>query len=118
MTEVQNAIIESVIGWMVEKKAEDVKFFDVRDKTDYTDNIIVATGSNELHIKAIATNVLDKAKESGLRILGKEGMNNANWVLLDFGDIIVHITVAESRENYKLDNLFQEIQQKRIETEE
>ncbi len=118
MTEVQNAIIESLIGWMVEKKAEDVKFFDVREKTDYTDNVVLATGSNELHLKAIATNVLEKAKESGMRILGKEGMNNANWILLDFGDIIVHITLAESRENYKLDKLFQEIQQKRTEIEE
>jgi ribosome-associated protein len=118
MTEIQNSNIENAIGWMLEKKADDVKFFDVRNKTDYTDYVIVATGTNELHIRAIANHVLEKAKENNMLLVGKEGFTSASWVLLDFGDIVVHITLPEARELYKLDTLFEEIQQKRIETEQ
>ncbi|MDP8231715.1 MAG: ribosome silencing factor [Candidatus Zophobacter franzmannii] len=114
MKDIQNSDIEKIIGWMIEKKADDVKYFDVRNKTDYTDYIILATGANELHLKAIALNVLEKAKKEDIQVLGKEGMNNAGWILIDMGYIIAHIALPDTREHYKFDQLFDEIQKKRI----
>jgi len=98
--------VEKMIGWALDKKAEDVVHIDVEGKTEFTDSIIICHGTADLHVRAIAQYIIDQAKENKIRLLGAEGMDNSTWILLDFGDIIVHIFNAETRDYYKLEDLY------------
>jgi len=98
--------VKKIIEWASDKKSEDLIHIDVKGKTDFTDSIIICHGSAELHIKAIADNIIQKAKENNIQLLSVEGMENATWVLLDFADIIVHIFSEEKRNYYKLEDLY------------
>jgi len=98
--------VEKMIGWALEKKAENVLHIDVEGKTDFTDSIIICHGSAELHVKAIAENIKAKAREEKIQLLSSEGMGNSTWILLDFIDIIVHIFNEETRALYKIEDLY------------
>jgi len=99
--------VKKITEWLEEKKAEMIKVYDVRSKSDYTDMIMVCEGSGYLHNKAIAQNVLDKAKEESIYVLGKEGMDNGIWILIDMITIVVHVFDHETREYYDLDELWE-----------
>ncbi|MCK5051245.1 MAG: ribosome silencing factor, partial [Candidatus Cloacimonetes bacterium] len=79
---------------------------DVTGETDFTDHLIICSGTADLHNKAIAENIIQKAKEKGIEILSTEGKNSSTWILIDFGDIIVHIFSQDKREYYKLEDLY------------
>ena len=98
--------VEKLIGWAMEKKAENVVHIDVEGKTDFTDSIIICEGSADLHIRAIADHIRNKAREDNIQLLSAEGMENATWVLLDFIDIIVHIFNEETRARYKIEDIY------------
>jgi ribosome-associated protein len=98
--------VEKIIGWALEKKAENVIHIDVEGKTDFTDSIIICHGTAELHIRAIADHIKQKAHEDKIQLLAVEGMENASWVLLDFIDIIVHVFNEETRSLYKIEDLY------------
>ncbi|OQY39422.1 MAG: ribosome silencing factor [Candidatus Cloacimonetes bacterium 4572_65] len=104
-------LVEHLLEWAVEKKADNVKFYDLTGKTSYTDFIIIAEGGSDLHIRSIADNIVRKCKDNGIHINNKEGFKSSSWVLLDFVDVIVHVMTTETREFYKLDSLFTNIQQ-------
>ena len=87
-------------------KAEDITLIDVKDKTTVTDWIIVATGSSSRHVKSIANSVIVAAKESGKPPLGSEGEDDGEWVLVDLGDVIVHVMQRQVREFYDLESLW------------
>ncbi len=87
-------------------KAEDVIELDVRDKTSVADYLFIASGSSSRHVKSIASNVVADAKHSGLQPLGVEGEQEAEWVLVDLGDIIVHVMQPQVREFYDLESLW------------
>jgi len=99
-------IVKNIINWAKEKKAEEIKYYDVKGKTSYTDSIIVCHGTSSLHIKAIAENIIQKAKESHFELISIEGLEYASWILLDFVDIIVHIFNEETRKYYQLEELW------------
>jgi ribosome-associated protein len=88
-------------------KAEDVLELDVRDKTSVTDYIVVASGTSSRHVKSIANNVVVAAKHAGVLPLGIEGEQQAEWVLVDLGDVIVHVMQPQVREFYDLESLWQ-----------
>ncbi len=88
-------------------KAEDIVEMDVRDKTSITDYIIVASGSSNRHVKSIANNVVVEAKHAGVQPLGVEGEDQAEWVLVDLGDVVVHVMQPQVREFYDLESLWQ-----------
>ena len=98
--------VELLVGWLQEKKANSIQAIDVRDKCNFTEYLIVCTGSATLHNKAIADHVLDNARENKIRILGKEGMKAETWILLDLNDVIIHIFTEEMKEMYKLEDLW------------
>jgi len=102
----QKEIVDKIIKWAASKKAENIKYYDVREFSDYTDIIIICHGTAELHNKAIAEEILYKAKAEGIQLLASEGLANGTWILLDFVDIIVHIFNEETRNFYKLEELW------------
>ncbi|MDP8211222.1 MAG: ribosome silencing factor [Candidatus Stygibacter australis] len=99
--------VKKITEWLEEKKAEMIKVYDVRSRSDYTDMIMVCEGSGDLHNRAIAQNVLDKAKEESIYVLGKEGMDNGTWILIDMVTIVVHVFDHETREYYDLEELWE-----------
>jgi len=102
----QKQAIANIINWMEEKKAVLIKHIDVTGETDFTDHLIICSGTADLHNKAIAENIIQSAKENGIGILSTEGKNSSTWILIDFGDIIVHIFSQDKREYYKLEDLY------------
>lgn len=87
-------------------KAEDIVELDVKGKTSVADVIFVASGNSGRHVKSIANNVVMEAKHAGNQPLGTEGEADADWVLVDLGDIIVHVMQAQAREFYDLEGLW------------
>lgn len=98
--------VKMITEWALDKKAEDVIHLDVQGKTDFTDSIIVCHGTADLHVKAIAEHIIHKAGENGIKLLSREGTENAQWILLDFVDIVVHIFNEETRSFYALEDLY------------
>lgn len=98
--------VKLIIEWLTEKKAENISFIDVQGKTNFTDAILICNGTAELHNRAIADHVLDRCYEYKFRILSKEGMDSGRWILIDLGDVIVHVFNDSMRDYYKLEKLY------------
>ena len=97
---------ELVIEAIADMKGKDVTCIDVRDLTGVTDYMVFASGTSTRHVKSIAMNVVDEAKKLDLRPIGVEGDNAADWVLVDFGDLVVHVMLPETRAFYDLESLW------------
>lgn len=87
-------------------KARDTAEIDVRGKTSVTDLIVVTSGTSTRHVKSIADEVVKAAKSAGLPPIGVEGEREAEWVLVDLGDIVVHVMLPRTREFYALERLW------------
>jgi ribosome-associated protein len=87
-------------------KARDITVFDVRKLTSLYDTLIIATAESNRQVKALAHHVRDKLKEAGATILGVEGEETGEWVLVDAGEIIVHIMQPAVRVHYNLEELW------------
>lgn len=87
-------------------KAKDVVALDVRAKTSMTDLIVIASGTSTRHVKSLADEVVKSSKKIGQAPLGVEGDREAEWVLVDLGDAIVHVMLPRSREFYGLERLW------------
>ncbi len=88
-------------------KAQDTVFIDVRGRTPVTDLVVVTTGTSRRHVQAIARILVETAKGEGVSPVGVEGEQGSDWVLVDLGDVVVHVMTAESREFYRLERLWQ-----------
>ena len=95
-----------VLAALDDLKARDVREIDVRDKSSVTDLLVVASGTSSRHVKSIADEVVKKAKKAGLPPIGVEGQREAEWVLVDLGDIVVHVMLPRTREFYGLERLW------------
>ena len=95
-----------VIDALEDLKAVDIKVLDVREMATFTDLMIIASGTSDRHLKALADRVLEKCREVGVRPVGVEGERNVDWVLVDLGDIVVHIMRPETRDFYNLERLW------------
>lgn len=100
------ALKKLAISTLEDLKAEDILVLDVKDKTTVTDWIVVASGSSSRHVKSIANSVMAAAKEAGGNPLGCEGQEDGEWVLVDLGDVIVHVMQRQAREYYDLESLW------------
>jgi len=90
----------------LDKKAEEVVVIDVSEKVDYTDYLVVCSGSSERQVRTIAFEVEKRLKDSRITPFGIEGENDSRWVLMDFGSVIVHVFYRDTRQVYDLDGLW------------
>ncbi len=90
-----------------DSKAQDLVVMDVRGKTTITDFIVVATGTSNRHVQAVAERLVERVKQARGEMLGIEGKESGEWVLMDFGDAVVHVMQAETRAFYNLEQLWQ-----------
>ena len=95
-----------VLAALDELKAKDVHEIDVRGKTSIADVLIIASGTSTRHVKSLADEVVKFVKKAGMMPLGVEGQREAEWVLVDLGDIIVHVMLPRIREFYGLERLW------------
>lgn len=89
-----------------DKKAFDIKILDISELSSIGDYFVIASGNSTTQVAAIADEIEEKMEKSGFELLQKEGQNSARWILLDFGDIIVHVFHKEARAFYNLERLW------------
>lgn len=89
-----------------EKKATDIVLLDLREKSRVTDFFVICTGNSTPQVQAISQNIEEKLKESGQTVLRVEGYREGRWVLLDYGDVVVHVFRPDTREFYGLERLW------------
>ncbi len=95
-----------ILSRLDDMKAEETVTIDLRGKSAYSDYMVVTTGRVNRHVGAIAENVAKGLKESGITKPHVEGMSNCDWVLINSGDVVVHIFRPEVREFYNLERLW------------
>ncbi|MBK1648347.1 ribosome silencing factor [Rhabdochromatium marinum] len=95
-----------VLDTLDDMKARDIQVMDVRDKTSVTDMMIVASGTSDRHVKAIAETVAYRAKEAGEAPLGIEGATEGEWALVDLNGIVLHVMLPKVRDFYNLERLW------------
>ena len=97
---------ELVVEALDDLKAVNTVTLDVTDLTDVMDYMVVASGTSNRHVKSLADNVCMEAKKQGMRPLGVEGQDAGEWVLVDFGDVVVHVMLPATRDFYDLERLW------------
>ncbi|MBM4380710.1 MAG: ribosome silencing factor [Deltaproteobacteria bacterium] len=101
------ALARRIGALALDKKALDVTLIDVRGKTSYADYFVIASGESDRQVAAIAEHIETTLKaEKDLHSVGTEGRETGNWVLLDYGDVVVHLFFSEQRAFYDLDGLW------------
>jgi len=99
-------LANAVTKFAVEKNGIEIKILDLRKCSDIADYFVICTGSVDVHIKAIADNIVDKLRDKGVKVWHKEGYQALNWVLLDYITVVVHIFQPETRTRYALEKLW------------
>lgn len=101
-------LLKRVIDALEDVKAQHITTLDVQSLTSVADHMVIASGTSNRHLKALADQVMDAAKKAGHPPLGTEGQSGAEWVLVDLGDIIVHLMLPATRELYDLERLWKD----------
>ncbi len=99
-----------IINLLDDKKAEDIKLLNISKISSLADYFIICSGNSTIQIKAIADELEEKMETYGYKYLRKEGKANANWILYDYGEVIIHIFHHESRKFYNLERLWSDAQ--------
>lgn len=97
-----------------EKKAQNISILDIRGLSTYADYFVICHGNSERQVQAITNGIREKMQESHVDIKGIEGVHTARWVLMDLGDVIVHVFHKEEREYYDLERLWGDAQYVRV----
>lgn len=113
-----NALKDLAINSLEDLKANDVVVLDVKGKASFTDFMVIASGTSDRHLKAMANQVHVDAKAAGTPPISIEGEDTRNWILVDLGDVVVHLMRPEVREMYEIEKLWRIGSPKRGETAE
>ena len=101
-------MVQRIAALAGDRKAEDVVAFDLRGASAFSDAFVICSGRTDRQVKAIHDSIYEGMKHDGERLLPKrtEGVQEARWILMDYGDVVVHIFVPETREFYRLESLW------------
>jgi len=99
---------QKIVAALEDLKAQNLTILDVKAATSVTDYMIIASGTSSRQVMALARNVQNAAKELNVELLGTEGLDAGEWVLIDLGDILVHVMQPQIREFYDLEKLWGE----------
>ncbi len=102
-----NKLQQTAVSALEDIKARDITVLDVRKITSFYDSMIIASAESNRQVKALARHVRDKLSEAGATIIGVEGEESGEWVLVDCGDIVIHIMQPAIRAYYNLEELWQ-----------
>jgi len=102
----QKDLLELTLTTLDDMKANAVNNMNIAKLTSVSDFMIFSTGNSSRHVRSIADKIAENVKKEGYSIIGIEGYERSQWVLIDLGNIIVHIMLAETREFYKLEDLW------------
>jgi ribosome-associated protein len=105
-TKKERTPLQVVSAALDDLKAVDATFLDVRHLTTVTDTMVVASGRSDRHVRAIASEIVGQSKKAGYRPIGVEGEQSGEWVLVDLGDVVVHVMLPRVREFYNLEKLW------------
>ena len=98
--------VGEAVSAVEDRQAIDLKVLDLAQVSDFTDYFLICSGANERQVQAIAEAVDESLRRGKVRPLHQEGMNGGNWILLDYGDFIVHVFRDETRRFYALERLW------------
>ncbi|MGM0953814.1 MAG: ribosome silencing factor [Pseudomonadota bacterium] len=96
-----------VVNALEDIKAQDVSVVDVRDRTSVTDFMVIASGTSSRHVKSLADSVVSEVREEGVRAGNVEG-GGSDWILVDLGDVVVHVMMPATREFYDIERLWRD----------
>lgn len=99
-------LLKSVLASLEDSKAENIISIDIQGKSALADHMVVASGRSHRHVKAVADNVIRALKLAGLGVARVEGLAASDWVLIDAGDVIIHIFRPEVREFYNIEKMW------------
>ncbi len=102
----QSVVNQIILEALEDLKAQDVVSMDVSELTDVMDTLIIASGTSSRHVKSLANNALQDAKDKGHAAIGIEGLDSGDWVLADFGDTVLHVMLPSARDYYDLEKLW------------
>ena len=102
------AVAQAAATVLDNKKGIDVKVIPVASKIDIVDYFVVCSGTSNTHIKALAGEVEYQLCEAGLKLKSYEGRGNNTWILVDFGEVVIHVFSREAREFYNIEKLYRE----------
>jgi ribosome-associated protein len=92
----------------LDRKAQNAVALDVRELTSFADAFLILTGTSDRHVRSVADAVIQATKAAGRAPLGVEGKDEGRWILIDLGDVIVHVFQEEAREYYDLDRMWED----------
>ncbi len=93
---------------VLDRKAGDLVILEVKDLSSFTDYFLICSGSSDRQVQAIASHIEEKLAKKGIRPMGVEGKREGRWILMDYGDVIVHVFYQPVREFYDLERLWSE----------
>jgi len=97
-----------VVAALEELKADDICVIDVADKTSVTDFMVIASGTSNRHVRSLAENLVVDVKSRGAKPLGVEGGDPSDWVLVDLGEVVVHVMLPAARTFYDLESFWRD----------
>lgn len=107
-----NELLQKIIKILDNKKAMDIKHMEIKDVTTIADYFVITSGTSSTHIKSLADNVEHELKQDGIYPNKIEGYETGTWILMDYGDVVIHIFTEQERENYNIEELWNEMKQK------
>jgi ribosome-associated protein len=108
---------KAIINALENLKGKEIVTLDVTELSDVMDTLIIASGTSNRHARSLAENMVEETKKQGFRAQGIEGLETGDWVLVDFGDTVVHVMQQEARDYYELEKLWSMKPAGRVEAE-
>ena len=104
-------LMEQIVKFADDKKARNITVLDISELTTLTDYFVICEGGSSTQVKAIVDEVEEKLSEQGVTVHGIEGFSSADWILMDYTDVVLHVFTEQSREFFNIENLWSDAKQ-------